>query len=204
MILKWSNILSMLALTFALLAFAKAQADPNGQAAPPPSYPRPPIPAGPHRGPGGGPGGPGGPGPHTFTPPGGAAPPGPGRPTFRGGPPPPHTYFNTTLFTSTTAFTLGATATVTSAPVTSTASLWEQCGGKSYTGPSACILGAYCSSQDDWYAQCVTSAPIPGYQTLWGQCGGINHQGPSKCQLGFDCSTFNEYYAQCLLPTPHP
>ncbi|CDK25432.1 unnamed protein product [Kuraishia capsulata CBS 1993] len=220
MMSKWANIVLMLVLSFALFVSAQAEADANGIASNP-SYPRAPVPAGPQRpgpktvtppgeakpsGPGKPPGTP--PKPSAFpgkppgTPPKPSAFPGkPGKPSFPGGPPPAHTYHNTTLTTSAIGFSLSATASVTSAPVTGTASLWEQCGGKSYTGPSACIVGAYCSHQDDWYAQCVTSAPIPGYQTLWGQCGGVNYKGLNKCQQGFECSTFNEYYAQCLLPT---
>ncbi|TEA16249.1 Acetylesterase [Colletotrichum sidae] len=35
------------------------------------------------------------------------------------------------------------------------APIWAQCGGQGYSGPSSCVAGGYCSSQNPWYFQCV-------------------------------------------------
>ncbi|EQC27234.1 hypothetical protein SDRG_14951 [Saprolegnia diclina VS20] len=32
---------------------------------------------------------------------------------------------------------------------------WEQCGGKDYTGNTECVSGTICSTQDEWYSQCI-------------------------------------------------
>jgi cellulase len=32
---------------------------------------------------------------------------------------------------------------------------WAQCGGKGYTGASACVSGATCTKQNDYYSQCL-------------------------------------------------
>lgn len=36
-----------------------------------------------------------------------------------------------------------------------TAQRWGQCGGKGYTGPTACVSGTKCQVQNDWYSQCL-------------------------------------------------
>jgi hypothetical protein len=33
------------------------------------------------------------------------------------------------------------------------ASLWGQCGGIGYTGPTQCVSGAVCTHYNDWYCQ---------------------------------------------------
>ncbi|EQC26015.1 hypothetical protein SDRG_16162 [Saprolegnia diclina VS20] len=33
--------------------------------------------------------------------------------------------------------------------------VWEQCGGKDYTGSTECVGGSTCVKQDEWYSQCV-------------------------------------------------
>ncbi|KAF3113809.1 hypothetical protein TWF706_009180 [Orbilia oligospora] len=35
-------------------------------------------------------------------------------------------------------------------------SLWGQCGGIGYTGPTNCVAGAVCTTQNAYYAQCVS------------------------------------------------
>ncbi|EWC48817.1 hypothetical protein DRE_00122 [Drechslerella stenobrocha 248] len=41
-------------------------------------------------------------------------------------------------------------------------SLWGQCGGIGYTGPTNCVAGAACTTQNAYYAQCVSaSGPQP-------------------------------------------
>ncbi|KAK6357783.1 hypothetical protein TWF718_002089 [Orbilia javanica] len=35
-------------------------------------------------------------------------------------------------------------------------SLWGQCGGIGYTGPTSCVAGAVCTTQNAYYAQCVS------------------------------------------------
>ncbi|KAL2148465.1 hypothetical protein VTH82DRAFT_2385 [Thermothelomyces myriococcoides] len=34
-------------------------------------------------------------------------------------------------------------------------SLWGQCGGEGWTGPTLCVEGAYCYEQNPWYHQCI-------------------------------------------------
>ncbi|KAI0421792.1 glycoside hydrolase superfamily [Xylaria grammica] len=36
--------------------------------------------------------------------------------------------------------------------------LWGQCGGVGYSGETACVSGAYCQYQNDYYSQCVAGA----------------------------------------------
>ncbi|KAB5540585.1 hypothetical protein GE09DRAFT_969860 [Coniochaeta sp. 2T2.1] len=33
--------------------------------------------------------------------------------------------------------------------------VWGQCGGNGWTGPTTCASGSYCSKQNDWYSQCL-------------------------------------------------
>ncbi|KAK6538406.1 hypothetical protein TWF694_011282 [Orbilia ellipsospora] len=37
-------------------------------------------------------------------------------------------------------------------------SLWGQCGGIGWTGPTSCVSGAACTTQNAYYAQCVSAA----------------------------------------------
>jgi hypothetical protein len=40
--------------------------------------------------------------------------------------------------------------------------LWGQCGGNGWTGPTTCVSGSVCKVQNEWYSQCVTGdAPAP-------------------------------------------
>ncbi|KAK4185588.1 hypothetical protein QBC35DRAFT_556112 [Podospora australis] len=44
----------------------------------------------------------------------------------------------------------------TQRPPSATQSLYGQCGGQTYTGPTACPTGAYCKFDGNiWYSQCV-------------------------------------------------
>ncbi|KAJ8516654.1 hypothetical protein ONZ45_g6075 [Pleurotus djamor] len=44
----------------------------------------------------------------------------------------------------------------TSAPTpTGTASVWGQCGGQGYTGPTICAAGSTCTYSNPWYSQCL-------------------------------------------------
>ncbi|KAL4938817.1 putative 1,4-beta-D-glucan cellobiohydrolase C [Aspergillus oleicola] len=36
--------------------------------------------------------------------------------------------------------------------------LYGQCGGDGWTGPTSCVAGAACSTQNQWYAQCLPAA----------------------------------------------
>ncbi|KAM7188945.1 hypothetical protein V8F20_010357 [Naviculisporaceae sp. PSN 640] len=41
-------------------------------------------------------------------------------------------------------------------------SLWGQCGGNNWSGPTTCVSGAYCHVQNAWYHQCIPgSNPSP-------------------------------------------
>ncbi|EPS39284.1 hypothetical protein H072_6922 [Dactylellina haptotyla CBS 200.50] len=52
---------------------------------------------------------------------------------------------------------------VATAPLLASAqqSLWGQCGGIGYTGPTNCVAGAACTTQNAYYAQCVSAAGQP-------------------------------------------
>ncbi|KAF8659473.1 hypothetical protein AX16_001840 [Volvariella volvacea WC 439] len=39
--------------------------------------------------------------------------------------------------------------------VTAQAGPWEQCGGQGWTGPTTCVSGWVCTSQNQWYSQCL-------------------------------------------------
>ncbi|OIW32314.1 hypothetical protein CONLIGDRAFT_698977 [Coniochaeta ligniaria NRRL 30616] len=51
--------------------------------------------------------------------------------------------------------------------------VWGQCGGIGWTGPTTCASGTYCSAQNNWYSQCIpgtgptssTAAPTTGAPT---------------------------------------
>lgn len=40
--------------------------------------------------------------------------------------------------------------------------LWGQCGGIGYSGPTNCVAGSCCSTQNPWYAQCTPGSGCPG------------------------------------------
>ena len=46
--------------------------------------------------------------------------------------------------------------------------VWQQCGGKTWTGPTCCQAGSVCTVTNEWYSQCTpapssspTTKPIP-------------------------------------------
>ncbi|KAK7438172.1 fungal cellulose binding domain-containing protein [Colletotrichum acutatum] len=45
------------------------------------------------------------------------------------------------------------------------APVWGQCGGTGWTGSTSCASGAYCSSQNAWYYQCVPGTAPAGSST---------------------------------------
>ena len=104
------------------------------------------------------------------------------------------------------------------------AELYYQCGGINWTGATACVEGAVCSSMNPFYYQCVagptptttptTTKATTKYTTsntaiptttalLYGQCGGNNWTGATVCVEGAVCSSMNDWYYQCVAgPTP--
>ena len=89
---------------------------------------------------------------------------------------------------------------------TSPQTLYGQCGGSNWNGPACCSSGAYCSSQNIYYSQCVTASarggggnagittstsalppPSQATQTAFGQCGGSGWNGPTACPRGTTC-----------------
>lgn len=69
---------------------------------------------------------------------------------------PTTTKATTTLSTTTRATTTEATTTTTTAGgSTSTQSVYGQCGGSGWSGPTACAAGATCSSLNSYYSQCL-------------------------------------------------
>lgn len=81
-------------------------------------------------------------------------------------------------------------------------SLWGQCGGKDYAGPTSCSSGT-CSSINEWYAQCVpgaTQAPDPTKTTTSrpptstggngnGNTGRVQYAGVNIAGFDFGCGT---------------
>ncbi|KAF3932412.1 Exoglucanase-6A [Dactylella cylindrospora] len=57
------------------------------------------------------------------------------------------------------SFALGALALVSSAAAQQT--MWGQCGGINWTGPTNCVAGAACSTLNPYYAQCLSAAGQP-------------------------------------------
>ena len=74
-------------------------------------------------------------------------------------PPPSSRTTSAAQTTTTTTTTTTAAATTTKAPTGSsgggTQTLYGQCGGSGYSGPTACVAGGKCSSLNAYYAQCV-------------------------------------------------
>jgi len=54
-----------------------------------------------------------------------------------------------------------ATAAIFGSANAATQSLYGQCGGSGYTGPSTCTAGSYCSTQNAYYAQWYVSGTNP-------------------------------------------
>lgn len=84
------------------------------------------------------------------------------------------------------------------------ASLWAQCGGEGYTGPSCCEEGTFCTHKPlptlPSYHQCLdkearanvselasTAGPCA---KLWEQCGGDDFSGPTCCEAGTECTKY--------------
>ncbi|KAJ3479843.1 hypothetical protein NLI96_g8779 [Meripilus lineatus] len=55
--------------------------------------------------------------------------------------------------------TQGSSSTTSAPPPTNTAvqSVWGQCGGTGWTGPTACVSGSTCSVLNPYYSQCIPS-----------------------------------------------
>ncbi|KAG0648201.1 hypothetical protein D0Z07_5535 [Hyphodiscus hymeniophilus] len=55
---------------------------------------------------------------------------------------------------------LSSTLTVSVALAVASAqqTIWGQCGGQGWTGPTTCIAGAYCFYSNPWYSQCLAGA----------------------------------------------
>jgi endoglucanase len=114
------------------------------------------------------------------------------------------------------------TPTPSPTPSTTCSGLWQQCGGKTWTGPTCCVKRSTCQVTNEYYSQCVPtnepldpSDPDAKCSAVWQQCGGKNYNGPTCCQSGSVCQTTNEYYSQCVpgepttpttptTPTPSP
>jgi hypothetical protein len=60
----------------------------------------------------------------------------------------------TTATTTTTTTTLVASTTSSSG---TTQTLWGQCGGVGWAGPTVCASPATCKEQNEWYSQCLDS-----------------------------------------------
>ncbi|KAG9047063.1 hypothetical protein FS837_003149 [Tulasnella sp. UAMH 9824] len=81
-------------------------------------------------------------------------------PTVYGGGGPVNPPTTTTGRTSTTSTRTTSTTTTTTRTTTTTAggatqTLYGQCGGNGYTGPTTCPSGSKCNRQSDYYSQCI-------------------------------------------------
>ncbi|KAH9944442.1 uncharacterized protein BXZ73DRAFT_87336 [Epithele typhae] len=63
----------------------------------------------------------------------------------------------TTTTTSKSTTTVSSTTTSTAPTSTGTSAVYGQCGGQSWTGPTACAAGSTCVKYSDFYSQCVPS-----------------------------------------------
>jgi xyloglucan-specific endo-beta-1,4-glucanase len=61
----------------------------------------------------------------------------------------------TTCTTATTATTATGTGTSTASAATGTQSLYGQCGGQGWTGPTICATGDVCTYSNPYYSQCL-------------------------------------------------
>lgn len=72
--------------------------------------------------------------------------------------------------------------------------LWDQCGGKGYSGPTCCESGSECRPMPlgDFH-QCrrksKQASKTQQCSPLWGQCGGEGYDGPTCCQHGSVCES---------------
>ncbi|KAF5385709.1 hypothetical protein D9757_005507 [Collybiopsis confluens] len=51
----------------------------------------------------------------------------------------------------------GGTGTTTSSAPGATQTVWGQCGGSAYSGPTTCAAGSHCQTSSPYYSQCVPS-----------------------------------------------
>ncbi|KIO24348.1 carbohydrate-binding module family 1 protein [Tulasnella calospora MUT 4182] len=81
----------------------------------------------------------------------------PGPTVYGGGGPvnPPTTTPGGTTSRTTTTTTTTTTRTTTTTASGPTQTLWGQCGGSGYSGPTACPTGSKCNKQNDFYSQCI-------------------------------------------------
>lgn len=107
-------------------------------------------------------------------------------------------YYQCTTFKGTTTAATTKSHQVTASP-TGEVAMWGQCGGQNWKGPTKCVEGATCYSQNPYYYQCTTvkSALPTDEAAMWGQCGGKNWKGPTKCVKGATCYSQNPFYYQC-------
>ncbi|KAK0609510.1 hypothetical protein B0T17DRAFT_621570 [Bombardia bombarda] len=55
--------------------------------------------------------------------------------------------------------------------------VWGQCGGTGWSGPTACVSGAYCFQQNQWYYQC-----LPGTATSSSSTSNVASSTPAATQ----------------------
>jgi hypothetical protein len=51
--------------------------------------------------------------------------------------------------------TTSTTVTTITTTTTGTQTIYGQCGGSGWTGPTACASGSTCKAQNQWYSQCL-------------------------------------------------
>jgi uncharacterized protein YkwD len=103
----------------------------------------------------------------------------------------------------------GSVVTPTAAPTeqateeASCSSVWEQCGGNDWKGPTCCDEGYDCIESHEWYSQCrpAPEKADPACAGTWEQCGGKLWEGSACCPVGHNCTELDEWYSQCVPET---
>lgn len=83
-----------------------------------------------------------------------------------------------------------------SSPPPVTVSIYGQCGGANYDGPTECDAGLVCATVNEFYSNCVRDDAAVGVG-LWEQCGGEGYDGATNCLVGASCVEVNQWYSQC-------
>lgn len=127
--------------------------------------------------------------------------------------------------TAVSAQTPPANPAPTPTPSVPTQSVFGQCGGIGWTGPTLCRAPAFCCFNNKYESQCLPSShaspgnALPSTTTLqtttvksvppsptsstptqpvFGQCGGVGWTGPTVCRGSAFCCFLNRYESQCL------
>ena len=83
--------------------------------------------------------------------------------------------------TSATVKSVAASAALFAASA-SAISVWQQCGGKGWSGSGSCDSGSYCSHQNDYYWQCIPGSGSTTLATTTRPASTTTSKAPSTSQ----------------------